>query len=60
MMESGESSSAHVLDDSQLTHTQTELLGLLRTLVDLIDEMINMQELPEVRGRLPVGISNAI
>jgi hypothetical protein len=60
MMESGESSSAHVPDDFQLTHTQTELLGLLRTLVNLINEVIDMQKLPEVRGRLPVGVGNAI
>jgi hypothetical protein len=59
-MESGESSSAHVPADFQLTHTQTELLGLLRTLVDLIDEVIDMQKLPEVRGRLSVGVGNVI
>jgi hypothetical protein len=61
-MEYSDSNSANVPVDVQLTSTQIELLGLLRRLVHLIasDVMIDIRNLAEVRGSLPVRVGNGI
>ena len=54
-MESSDPKPKDVVANVELTHPQTELLGLLRSLVQLItsDTMMDMQNLPEVRGKPP-------
>jgi len=60
MMEPGESSSVYVPAEFPSAQAQKDLLELFQKLIDLSGEMIHVQKLPEVRGRLPVGVGNAI